>query len=512
MAHEIDRDVSDEPVRDPTPPARAASWRRWFTDDADADRTAWGAPFSPRGESTAWWLAALAVMALALAVRLWAMRWEPFRIDMGTFIAWAERMRTGGPRNFYAEGVFADYAPGYLYVLDWTARVKQWFFADSGQSTWYWLIRLPPILADVAVTFLIFLIVERTWRGERRDEDRSRFPTVATVAAASYALNPAIIWNSAVWGQVDATFTLAMLVSLMLLVRGRPVGAVAVYVVAFLIKPQAAAIAPVLITVLAVRYPPRRWLVAGAVGLGLMFLLLVPFFGLGSFVDLARRLRGSTDTYAYTSLFSYNLWGIYDFWKPDDAKLFGGLSVRAAGSLLFLLGLGYGIVLLVQELRRTADLTFTTFLFATYFAFMPVMVLTRMHERYLYPVLPFMLIFAMLCQRRSELLDAADDAHPTAAPTFLSVPLTLYIGLTVLHTMNLYQVYEYYQNYDRGGPPLTNTLFYRIADNAKVWAVLTLFAFTSFMVLLPSWLRSDRPGLADERPRGPHERPSAATA
>jgi hypothetical protein len=210
-------------------------------------------------------------------------------------------------------------------------------------------------------------------------------------------------------------------------------------------------------------------------------------------------LADSRQQYAYTSLYSYNLWGIYGFWRDDSLSLFGPLSARSVGLALFVAGLAYGIAMLWSELRRGADRAFTVFLFSTYFAFMPVMVLTTMHERYFYPVLPFLLVFASLCYIRWSEAEAAGGA----IPRFLLVPLFLYLALTVLHTMNLYQVYEFYLFFDRGGVPVTNRLFYRIADNAKVWSVLFVLCFWLYLVLMPWWIagaRQEEPVEAEAEP------------
>ena len=40
-----------------------------------------------------------------------------FESDIGTFTAWASQLAQTGPGNFYATAGFADYPPGYLYVL-----------------------------------------------------------------------------------------------------------------------------------------------------------------------------------------------------------------------------------------------------------------------------------------------------------------------------------------------------------------------------------------------------------
>ncbi|MGH2369222.1 MAG: hypothetical protein ACRDI2_13585, partial [Chloroflexota bacterium] len=85
------------------------------------------------------WIALGALLVLGLLVRLWAMRWPPFPYDMNTWIAWGERLREVGPNAFYAEGYFANYTPGYMYVLWLVAVFNHAFFASAGAGTYYFL-------------------------------------------------------------------------------------------------------------------------------------------------------------------------------------------------------------------------------------------------------------------------------------------------------------------------------------------------------------------------------------
>lgn len=446
------------------------------------------------------WLALAVVLLLGLLVRLWAMHWPPFPNDIISYIGWGERIRDVGPRAFYSESVFADYAPGYIYVFWVTSWLQHAVFPNADVTTVHLLYRLPPVLCDLATTALIFLVVLRASRG-RIDTAADAWPLLETVIAACYAFNPAIILNSAAWGQTDSVFTLFMLLALVLLMRGRPEAGILSYTVAFLVKPQAISLAPLLGVALLMYFPPRRVALAVAAGVALGVVLLFPFFGVNMVPRLIRVLRDATDTYPYTSLFAYNIWGVYGFWKPDTVTVGFGLSARALGMIVYILGVLVGTGALAWSLRRTTDRLFTLLIFAVYFTFLPVVVLTRMHERYLYPVLPFLLLLAAVCQIRQE------EPESTERPRFLLVPLLLYVGLTVLHTMNLYQVYQYYQHFNTGGPPVTNRLFYRIDGAAKVWSVLTVLSFTTFVVFIPSWL----PGHSMRRSIEPEAGPDPTT-
>lgn len=104
------------------------------------------------------------VFALGLVVRLWALGWQPFPIDMNCWLAWGQQMCNAGPGGFYTDTMFADYAPGYLYVLWITTAFKNTFFAGASPATNHFLYRLPSILFDFATAGLIFFTVEEAYR------------------------------------------------------------------------------------------------------------------------------------------------------------------------------------------------------------------------------------------------------------------------------------------------------------------------------------------------------------
>lgn len=423
---------------------------------------------------SALWLGLLLVAGFI--VRQWAMRWPPFPYDMDLWIYWGERVREVGPRNFYSPDVFADYAPGYIYVMWLTAAIKHAFFPAASEGVYHLLYRLPPIVCDLLVAALIYGVIQREMSKQQPSIDRWWLPLLG---AGIHLFNPLVIFNGAIWGQIDATFTFAMLLALVLALRNRPIIAVLVYVIAFLIKPQAIALAPLLAVLLLMRYSWRRWLPAGIAGVALGFVILVPFLGWGSYLSLIALLRKSVDVYPYTSMFSYNLWGISGFWEDDQARSFLGMSLRSLGTLMYLVGIAYGMALFVYVLRRGYNTVFASFAFATYFIFLPVMVLTRMHERYLYPIFPFLLIFALLC-----LLQFGVEQR---ARSIGWLPLGLYVGLSVLHTFNLYQVYTYYIHYDSGGVPRSNTFYFFVERNTELWSILTVAGFV-VMAGVPLWL------------------------
>ena len=95
-----------------------------------------------------------------------------------------------------------QYPPGYLYVLWLVGKIYQHFFSPGfQQETILFLImlRIPTVLADLALGVMIFLAIGRWWGA--RD---------AHIAFAAYVLSPAIILDSTIVTQIDSVQSLLM--------------------------------------------------------------------------------------------------------------------------------------------------------------------------------------------------------------------------------------------------------------------------------------------------------------
>src|SRR5579863_7785493 len=139
---------------------------------------------------------ALPTLLLAgLVIRLAFVNNEGFKTDISTYSAWAIALGQHGFASFYSTIGFADYPPGYFYILAAVGHLWQLLFAahDHGYGALRVLVKLPAILADLCVGGLLYALVRR-------------FASVgyALGAAALYLLNPATIYISALWGQVDS--------------------------------------------------------------------------------------------------------------------------------------------------------------------------------------------------------------------------------------------------------------------------------------------------------------------
>ena len=101
------------------------------------------------------------------------------------------------------------------------------------------LIKIPPILADLAIGWLAWSMVR-----ELGGRDR-----LALAAAAVAVLNPIRWFDSVVWGQVDSFGVVFLMLGLRELWRDRPERAAIYTVIAAIIKPQLGILIPLVVVV-----------------------------------------------------------------------------------------------------------------------------------------------------------------------------------------------------------------------------------------------------------------------
>jgi dolichyl-phosphate-mannose-protein mannosyltransferase len=365
------------------------------------------------------------MFSLAFALRLLIAPRAGFLPDLNLFRTWTMRLGDVGLDRFYAAGVFADYPPGYMYVL--------WLISKLSATPGYVLLKTPAILGDLGLAWIAGIWATRI----APDSLNERLP-VRMLVSAAVLFNPAIILDSAVWGQVEAVPAFFILWSLFLLFTGpqglrREIPAFLLYAVAVAIKPQSALVLPVMLYALYRRYlSPRtpfdlaqaaKAALLGVLPLSLWSVSGLPF-GLGP-VELLRLYHQSAAVYPVTSAGAFNLWGAVGFWRPDSPESADFVAVAAVPALYVGMGLLAGGAALVlwrvhRAIERGSHEGRTLTVAAALTALLAFALLTRMHERYLF--YPLVLIAPLIHIRPFRLA---------------------YAGLSSLFVLNLWWMYAW---------------------------------------------------------------------
>jgi len=429
----------------------------------------WAAP--PRTGSRDGAGAVLGVLAAGLVFRLiiaYLLPHTGFGVDIQSFRFWAENLATDGLSGFYARDFFHDYTPGYLYVLWAVGKVGLLFGSGVGD-----LIKIPPILADAVLAWVVWSMAKELGASRR----------AALIGAFLVVLNPVSWFDSAIWGQVDSVGTVVLLLALRELWRDRPERSAVLTVLAALIKPQLGILIPIVAAVVirralwpqgaygeepaptdgATRWErtvrgPIRILTTGLAGLGTALVLSIPF-GL-SLVGLVQQIFKTAGGYPYLSVNAYNPWALVSqggdgiaanrqwvcdstiapsgpvtfkigdlvLWSSPASDLtcangfmVGALPAVLVGALLFALAATIVVLLVARRPDRRTMLVGLAILAIAFFV-LP----TRVHERYLYPLLGIGAILAAVSFRWRVAYVLS------AAATFMN----MYAVLTTLYPNN----------------------------------------------------------------------------
>lgn len=368
-----------------------------------------------------------------------------FETDVNAWKSWAERLNSLGPSDFYSSDYFSDYFPGYLYILWFMGIIYKFILPNFSFADFRFelFIKLVTLCFEIGTAFFIYKITDKF------------IPRFKNLAAILYLANPASIFNSSIWGQIDGIFTFFLVYSSYLLTNlKKPVLSSFWSSVSFLVKPHSLPFLPI---ALVYNFSHNRKLLPTIILISILtpIILSSPFFGDPTgLVDLAKR---SSNVYPYTSLFAFNFWGIFGWWTPDNVIFI--LPYQTIGQIMYLLLLLIIVIPWIKnKIKPEFFYTAVSLSFFSFFLFM-----TRMHERYLFPFLPFILIAAFL--NKSKLL------------------LCIYFFMTIVHFINLWFVYYYYQ-FVYLNADFANNIFYKfVNDNHEVFSILSIAMFVLALVL-----------------------------
>ncbi|HLE82090.1 MAG TPA: hypothetical protein VJA25_12440, partial [Dehalococcoidia bacterium] len=178
--------------------------------------------------------AVLALFVAALAVRLYLATLPGYEDDTTHFKWWTRLVTQEGLSMAYSgtyPETYAIYPPLMMMFLKGVGHVYQVLFSPAfalDAPLLGFMIKGLGIAFDLLTWVAIFLWV-RKWKG----------PWAASLASLAYALNPALIFDMAYWGEPDPIHSFFLLLSVLYLADRRPAVAWAALAAAAFVKPQA---------------------------------------------------------------------------------------------------------------------------------------------------------------------------------------------------------------------------------------------------------------------------------
>jgi len=297
------------------------------------------------------------------------------RLDIAEYHRWAMSLQDG-LFTAYNNMPYLDYPPLYIPVLWFKGAIISVFALSEPQA--FFLLKSGTMLVDVAACLLLYVIISK------RSSSK-----IALIAALTYALSPAVLMNSAWWGQTDGQIMFFAILLCWLIEQKHWKTAAVVCAVAALTKMQGAFLLPILGLEL-LRTRDVKQIGLSAVAFLTTFVTgLIPFARHtgGLFGIFSRIYLESAGKYPVASNRAFNFMALLggsitpDYYAPIGQLSFFaiGITITATAGVVFS---AYYIT------RKNPDVWLgLAMIIYTIFMFMP-----RMHERYMIYIIPLLMI------------------------------------------------------------------------------------------------------------------------
>lgn len=382
------------------------------------------------------------IIGIGLLVRVIAAAFSiGYGNDVALFKYWGNTAANGLFDTYNVLGENIDYPPGYVYILYICGMLAKLLGAQT--AAYEVIIRLPAILCDCGIAYFIYMLCR-----DRAPKSWTYFFT------ALWMFNPLSFLDSTVWGQVDAVLTLALVAALYLIMRERFILSAAVFGVAVMLKPQAIIVLPVLCFALFKNKKVSTFIYSALAGIGTAIGVALPFAlhvdmtteymstNVNSVLAMLHADGGGTLTKLLTpfawilSLFMGTA-GHYDYACVNALNFFFGIGANWTKDSEPFLGLTYfswGMIFIVLAAALTWFLYIKTkknpslpFISSAVILLLVVNFGPRMHERYFFPAVAFLIIAAVLRNNRT-LLGIAAAASAAGFFTVLEILVDLNLG------------------------------------------------------------------------------------
>lgn len=339
------------------------------------------APSSHR-KNTVYIFAALIFAALALRFAV-AYTIEGHSTDISCFKSWALMAYEGGLSNFYASETFTDYPPGYMYILWLIGAVKSLFNIAYESMAYTVLIKTPAIICDVITGVFIYkLLLKRT------------NSTLAISLSFLYLINPAVIVNSAAWGQVDSVFTLFVMLFIYYICERKLLLACVFYTIGFIIKPQTVIFTPILLLYLykilfmenGRRQAVKQILISALVCVAMLFVLILPFTKNLNFMPIISQYISTLASYPYASVNAFNVFAFFGGIWRDVNEPFLLLPYSVWSNIFIAAIVAVCICIYIRQKGKTNMFLLGAFVITAMFT-----LAAKMHERYVFPALALLI-------------------------------------------------------------------------------------------------------------------------
>ncbi len=370
-----------------------------------------------------------------------------YPVDINCFLSWGHTILESGPAGFYQATSFCDYPPGYMLILwvnSWVTELLSRLFGGNLPEAISELVLLKSIPCTCGIILSILVYKEARRSGLGVDQ--------SGVFCLLAAFQPVWILNSACWGQVDIVLTLVLCIVVIESIRFRWDAVLPLFVLSFLLKPQALMLGFLGLVVLIVhwfdnQHNDRKRILRGIGFSAIVAAVVILPFALHQSPGWLLNLYAQTfSSYAHATVNTANLyylfslnwasleqaapfgielvlavvcagWGICCYKSHQKRFTYAETIIMAVCTVFFILCgvfgaslvlVGYGamamaFLILLPMYIRARKIQLLPLLGGVLFILLYVFGI-KMHERYLFPALAFLMLALVYLKDRRLLL------------------------------------------------------------------------------------------------------------
>ncbi|EKE15100.1 MAG: integral membrane protein-like protein [uncultured bacterium] len=328
--------------------------------------------------------------------------------DVNNHMVWAKDFIVRGPQNFYetqSSNVFANLTPNYpplaififvlMKLLNPLIHNAYWwlnlhisiipsnliFFLEKTVFLAA-LMKLPAILADLGIALLVYVFAKKIVPRNIKTQ---------IICVSLILFNPAFIYNSALWGQIDSIpiFFVMLSVYYLLYTKQNIISSI-LFTLALLIKPTVLIFLPVYIFLFIQKFGIKKSILNLFVVNIIFYLFFLPFT-LSPYKTYLDKILGA-QSLPYVTNGAFNFWVLITSMKgiKDVASFLFEIPYKYFGYLI----VGSINIFVILQLIKSKKITEDFFMALFLTAFGAFLFLTKMHERYSLLPLVFLLIYS----------------------------------------------------------------------------------------------------------------------
>jgi hypothetical protein len=336
------------------------------------------------------------------AVRFWISTLS-YNNDMHIYFSWVNSLKTEGFAGFF-ERDFSPYPPANypplimssFYFSDLAAQ-KLGISNDKVIGAFY---KLPVVFVETAAILLLAFILG---------------PLIGLILL----INPAIFYNSLLWGQTEGLVASLIVFCLYFLFKKKVFVSAVFFSAALLVKPSAIIFAPVILIAMCKQFNFKKAILGIVLSIAIFATSFIPFVGSKFFtfsISFLSSTSAGQEHQWQASVNALNFWFVAGLNKVSDSGLFFFLSYRIIGIIL-----AGAVIILILYLFSMRPITFKSSLIAAgLINFAACLFMTRVHERHLMPTLILLVPLALLSVRN-----------------FIA-----YVSVSLIHFLNVYLIWH----------------------------------------------------------------------